>query len=64
MDIAEVLQRDENQAELVNIDTHGNVIVNKSSDANSKLVARRAIEAFLERKNLEQAINEYYWDEA
>ena len=40
------------QAELVNFDTEGNVIVDKSSDASSKLVARRAIEAHLERKSM------------
>ncbi len=38
--------------ELVNFDTEGNVIVDKSSDASSKLVARRAIEAHLERKSM------------
>ncbi len=40
------------QPELVNFDTEGNVIVDKSSDASSKLVARRAIEAHLERKSM------------
>jgi hypothetical protein len=40
------------QTELVNFDTQGNVVVDKSSDASAKLVARRAIEAHLERKSM------------
>ena len=40
------------QIQLVNFDTDGNVVVDKSSDASSKLIARRAIEAHLERKNM------------
>ncbi len=40
------------QTQLVNFDTEGNVVVNKTSDASSKLIARRAIEAHLERKSM------------
>ncbi|OUR64133.1 hypothetical protein A9Q73_09015 [Bermanella sp. 47_1433_sub80_T6] len=40
------------QAQLVNFDTEGNVVVNKTSDASAKLIARRAIEAHLERKSM------------
>ncbi|MEY8204321.1 MAG: hypothetical protein RPR40_04525 [Bermanella sp.] len=40
------------QTELVNFDTDGNVVVDKTSKASAKLVARRAIEAHLERKSL------------
>ncbi len=47
--------------ELVNFDTEGNIVVSKSTDASSKLVARRAIEAHLERKNM-QLDNDKYWD--
>ena len=40
------------QAQLVNFDTEGNVVVDKTSDASAKLIARRAIEAHLERKSM------------
>ncbi len=40
------------QSQLVNFDTEGNVVVDKTSDASAKLVARRAIEAHLERKSM------------
>ncbi len=45
--------------ELVNFDTQGNVVVCKDAEASSKLVARRAIEAHLERKNMQL---DDYWD--
>ncbi len=47
--------------ELVNFDTDGNIVVKKTTDASSKLVARRAIEAHLERKDM-QLDNDKYWD--
>jgi len=40
------------QSQLVNFDTEGNVVVDKTSDASAKLIARRAIEAHLERKSM------------
>jgi hypothetical protein len=46
--------------ELVNFDTNGNVIVSKHDEKSAKLVARRAIEAHLERKKLQL---DDYWDE-
>ncbi len=47
--------------DLVNFDENGNVVVKKHSEASNKLIARRAIEAHLERKRLE--IDEYDWDD-
>ena len=47
--------------DLVNFDGDGNVVVKKHSEASAKLIARRAIEAHLERKNLE--IDEYDWED-
>lgn len=47
--------------DLVNFDGNGNVVVKKHSEASAKLIARRAIEAHLERKSLE--IDEYDWDD-
>lgn len=49
--------------DLVNFDEKGNVVVKKNTDASSKLVARRAIEAHSERKRLDKDIDEYYWGE-
>ncbi len=45
--------------ELVNFDTQGNIIISKDSEASAKLIARRAIEAHLERKNMQL---DDYWD--
>ena len=45
--------------ELVNFDTKGNIIISKDSEASAKLIARRAIEAHLERKNMQL---DDYWD--
>lgn len=50
------------QEEIVSIDQNGNVVVNKESSASKKLLARRAIEAHLESKELERHIEEYYFD--
>mgnify|MGYP003384520521 CR=1 FL=1 len=47
-------------SELVNFDTNGNVVVSKHSEKSAKLVARRAIEAHLERKKLQL---DDYWDD-
>ena len=48
------------QPEAVMIDVEGNVVVNKDSQMSSKLVARRAIEAHLERKRMEKVLDSYY----
>ncbi len=48
--------------EIVSIDQNGNVVVNKESSASKKLMARRAIEAHLESKQLERDLEEYYFD--
>lgn len=48
--------------QVVSFDKNGNVVVNKSSSASSKLMARRAIEAHLERKKLEKDLEEYYFE--
>lgn len=48
--------------EIVSIDQNGNVVVNKESSASKKLMARRAIEAHLESKQLERHLEEYYFD--
>ncbi|WP_396588050.1 PA3496 family putative envelope integrity protein [Bermanella sp. R86510] len=60
MDTAEVLEAGKQSNELVNFDTNGNLIVAKHTEASSKLVARRAIEAHLERKKLQL---DDYWDD-
>lgn len=46
----------------VSFDQDGNVVVNKESTQPKKLVARRAVEAYLERKQLERSLEEYYFD--
>jgi hypothetical protein len=48
--------------QVVSFDKEGNVVVNKESSASNKLMARRAIEAHLERKNLEKDLTEYYFE--
>lgn len=48
--------------QVVSFDKEGNVIVNKNSSASNKLMARRAIEAHLERKSLEKDLDEYYFE--
>lgn len=48
--------------EVVSIDQNGNVVVNKETSASKKLLARRAIEAHLESKQLEQSLEDYYFD--
>lgn len=48
--------------EVISFDQQGNVVVNKDSCMSKKLMARRAIEAHLERKRLEQNIEDYYFD--
>jgi len=59
MDIAEDTVLDSSD-ELVNFDTEGNIIVSKHNEASAKLVARRAIEAHLERKRMKL---DDYWDD-
>lgn len=48
--------------ESVSFDTDGNVVVNKEANISKKLIARRAIEAHLERKRLEKDLDAYYFD--
>jgi hypothetical protein len=48
--------------QVVSFDKEGNVVVNKKSSASNKLMARRAIEAHLERKTLEKDLEEYYFE--
>ncbi len=48
--------------QVVSFDKEGNVVVNKESSASNKLMARRAIEAHLERKILERDLNEYSFE--
>lgn len=48
--------------QVVSFDKEGNVVVNKESSASNKLMARRAIEAHLERKTLEKDLNEFYFE--
>ena len=49
-------------AEAVSYDQDGNMVVNKDTSMPKKLVARRAIEAYLERKELEQDLEHYCFD--
>lgn len=51
-----------NSDETVTFDKNGNVVVNKESTAPKKLMARRAIEAHLERKVLEKDLEAYYFE--
>lgn len=55
--------RFEAHEEVVSFDQEGKVIVNKDSQMSKKLMARRAIEAHLERKRLERDLDQYYFDE-
>ena len=48
--------------QVVSFDKEGNVVVNKNSSASNKLMARRAIEAHLERKTLEKDLTEFYFE--
>ena len=58
-----VLSTEEKSVEqIVSFDKEGNVVVNKDSSASNKLMARRAIEAHLERKTLEKDLEEYYFE--
>ena len=45
--------------ELVNFDTNGNIVISKDENVSQKLLARRAIEAHLERKDMQL---DDYWD--
>lgn len=56
---AAAIIKDQASEELVNFDTKGNIVVCKNSEASAKLVARRAIEAHLERKKMQL---DDYWD--
>jgi hypothetical protein len=48
------------KTELVNFDKKGNIVVNKRDEKSAKLVARRAIEAHLERKKMQL---DDYWED-
>lgn len=48
--------------EAVSFDKNGNVVVNKETAMSKKLMARRAIEAHLERKQLERELEMYCFD--
>lgn len=48
--------------EVVSFDKKGNVVVNKDSGTSKKLIARRAVEAHLERKRLERDLDQYCFD--
>ena len=50
------------QEETVPIDQEGNLIVNKEANMSKKLIARRAVEAYLEKKQLEKDLESYYLD--
>jgi len=58
MEAAEIV-KDQASEELVNFDSQGNLVVCKETEASAKLVARRAIEAHLERKRMQL---DDYWD--
>lgn len=58
MEAAQVV-KDQASEELVNFDSQGNLVVCKETEASAKLVARRAIEAHLERKRMQL---DDYWD--
>lgn len=60
METAEAIDAGTQSDELVNFDSEGNLVVSKHSEASAKLVARRAIEAHLERKKLHL---DDYWDD-
>jgi len=59
MEAAEIV-KDQASEELVNFDGQGNIIVCKDTEASAKLIARRAIEAHLERKKMQL---DDYWDD-
>ena len=50
------------QVEAVSFDQNGNVVVNKETSMSKKLVARRAIEAHLEKNRLEQDLEAYSFE--
>lgn len=58
----EAIAKFESHEEVVSFDQEGNVVVNKESQMSKKLMARRAIEAHLERKRLEKDLDDYYFD--
>ena len=52
----------ESHDEVVSFDQDGKVVVNKEAQMSRKLMARRAVEAHLERKRLEKDLEDYYLD--
>ena len=52
----------ESHDEVVSFDQDGKVVVNKEAQMSKKLMARRAVEAHLERKRLEKDLEDYYLD--
>lgn len=55
--------KSEAHQQVVSFDQKGNVVVNKEAQISKKLMARRAIEAHLERKELERDIERYYFED-
>lgn len=47
--------------ETVSFDQEGNVVINKETSMSKKLMARRAIEAHLERKHIDKKFEDYYF---
>ncbi len=50
--------------EIVSFDQDGKMTVNKDAQSSKKLVARRVIEAHLEKKRLEQDFDDYFFSDA
>ncbi|PHS65043.1 MAG: hypothetical protein COB09_04525 [Thalassobium sp.] len=55
----EAAMKFEAHEEVVSFDRDGKVVVNKESQMSKKLMARRAIEAHLERKRLEHDLEDF-----
>ena len=53
----------ENVESSITFNTEGEVVINEQTSASKKLTARRAIEAYKERKQLEQYLNDYYFSD-
>ncbi len=59
----EAAMKFEAHEEVVSFDQEGKVVVNKDSQMSKKLMARRAIEAHLERKRLERDLEDFFAEE-
>lgn len=49
--------------EIVSFDKNGNLTINKETQSSKKLLARRAIEAHLEKKRFEEDLDYYLLDD-